>query len=942
MIQNRRSIGRLLVSAAAFSVVAMISASPILTQPTPAAPQAILVPDDSASGAQFGVSVALEGNTLVVGSRYAAGRVPRAGAAYVYTRADAHAPWQPVARLTASDGSTNDEFGLSVALSGDTIIVGAQLHNQGTGAAYIFARRDGTWRQVARLAPNNLTPDARFGFAVAIAGDTALVGAYQASVGGQQTGSAYVFTRSSPATDQWTTQARLLASDRMSGDRFGIAVALDGSTALIGADRRPEGGLANAGAAYIFERVGTGWVQRTKLIATNNQSGRMFGFSVSLRDGIAVIGAPGSATSGRPGRVGRAHVYVRERPARWREVATLNAGNNIQRTLFGLSTALDGDFVLIGAPLESISNPQSGAAYVFQALPNGGYVRQSRLPLQERPADDQYGFNLALSGETLAIGIPFSDPGRRESAGSVALLSIPGRDADLTLTPEVIAPGASISVSLRDDDLNIDPTRRETHTLALVSSRGEREALTLRESAVNSGLFLGVMPTRAGDPPGADGDGVFVVADGDTITATYHDLRTSTGVPATLTRTVRVVDERRVAISVQAVAEDDTPREGDLIAITITATNDSPVDAVNLMIDAQLPSGLSFVETVGDGVYNPAEGVWSLAALPGRSGAGIVVTVSVDEQVARNLLVFHAILRSVTPPNSNTQDAQSQIVIVPRPRGEPNIGLPDGKFLGITCGEPPVIVSLGSNPIVTHPGYDFVYYEIPQDAAMTRVWLDFVRVEVGVHRHGPWYQVFNWGDQLLDANTSLGAVGIGANGEVNELVIQIGTPPFFGVPPRITGIAIDVDAVAPPGTYRFLRISVPPSGCRTAEVDSIQLLPPFGSVTGFTLVNTSTNADVRPLRDGDVINLNQLPAFTVRADTAPEQVGSVIFALNGQEVQRENVPPYALAGDTPPGNYFPYPFQPGVYTLTATPWSQFNQQGFAGEALTVTFEVVRR
>jgi hypothetical protein len=308
------------------------------------------------------------------------------------------------------------------------------------------------------------------------------------------------------------------------------------------------------------------------------------------------------------------------------------------------------------------------------------------------------------------------------------------------------------------------------------------------------------------------------------------------------------------------------------------------------------------------------------------------------------VIVVAAAVEAVTPRDTDIENNMATVYLFPNPRGQPNIGPADGRFLEQRCGQPPVIISLGETPIVTHPGYDMIYYEVANNRQPDVVWLDFVAVEVGESVTGPWFQVFNWGDQEFDFNTSLGAAGIGRNGEVNELRIPITIPPFYGVLPLATGIAIDVDAVAPPGTYRFVRISTPPSGCRTADIDAIQILPEFGLVNSFTLVNAETDRDLRRIVDGDVINLSTLNAqfITVRADTIPSQVGSVQFTLNGRVTRVENAPPYALEGDAPPGNYLAARLNPGTYTLRAVPFTQPNAQGVAGQALEITFEIVRR
>jgi hypothetical protein len=162
------------------------------------------------------------------------------GAAYVFTRSGT--TWSQQATLTASDAATNDTFGSSVALSGDTALVGAPGKNSSTGAAYVFIRNGTAWSQQANLTASDAATNDNFGASVALSGDTALVGAFNKN---GSIGAAYVFTRSGTA---WSQQANLTASDAVGGDRFGFSVSLSADTALVGAFYKN----SVTGAAYVF------------------------------------------------------------------------------------------------------------------------------------------------------------------------------------------------------------------------------------------------------------------------------------------------------------------------------------------------------------------------------------------------------------------------------------------------------------------------------------------------------------------------------------------------------------------------------------------------------------------------------------------------------------------------------------------------------------------
>ena len=215
--------------------------------------QAQLTAGDGAAGDYFGYSVALAGDTALVGA-YAddVGATDDQGSAYVFTRSGTS--WSQQAQLTAGDGAAGDCFGYSVALAGDTALVGAYVNDVGAavdqGSAYVFTRSGATWSQQAQLTAGDGAAGDYFGYSVALAGDTALVGAYLNDVGANaDQGSAYVFTRSGAT---WSQQAQLTAGDGAAADDFGHSVALAGDTALVGAVADDVGAAADQGSAYVF------------------------------------------------------------------------------------------------------------------------------------------------------------------------------------------------------------------------------------------------------------------------------------------------------------------------------------------------------------------------------------------------------------------------------------------------------------------------------------------------------------------------------------------------------------------------------------------------------------------------------------------------------------------------------------------------------------------
>ena len=193
------------------------------------------------------------------------------------------------AKLTASDATAGDRFGFSVSIDGNTAVVGALLHDDdglSSGSAYVFVRSAGIWTQQAKLTASDAAANDLFGISVAIDGDTAVIGASGDRDAGFNTGSAYVFVRSGTS---WTQQAKLTAGDAAADDTFGFSVSIDGDTAVVGAPFDDDAGNFS-GSAYVFVRSGTSWTQQAKLTASDAAAGDLFGFSVSIDGDTAVVG----------------------------------------------------------------------------------------------------------------------------------------------------------------------------------------------------------------------------------------------------------------------------------------------------------------------------------------------------------------------------------------------------------------------------------------------------------------------------------------------------------------------------------------------------------------------------------------------------------------------------------------------------------------------------
>lgn len=408
--------------------------------------QAMLTPIDGASSDQFGNAVALEGNTAVIGARY--DDLPAgsdAGSASVWVRAGS--TWSRQAVLTAADAAASDHFGSAVALSGDTAVVGSRDDDHlgaDAGSAYVFVRSGTSWVQQAKLTAPDAAAGDVFGGSVAIVGDTILIGAIGDDVGANvNAGSTYVFVRSGAT---WSQQAKLTAADIGTAEFFGSAVALGSpaTTALIGSRNDHHAGGSQAGSAYVFTVSGTVWSQQAKLIAADSATQDFFGSSVAISGTSAVVGSPGDDTPGGTD-AGSAYVFTRAGTV-WTQNTKLTASDGDGIDQFGAAVAIEGDLILVGAENDEQNGPNAGSAYLFQRT-GTGWVQD--LKLMERPFA-LFGSSVALSADTRLIGAPIGGTGGAHvfvDDDQGAAITFDQSDGDVLVYVSVAQAGATGTVS---------------------------------------------------------------------------------------------------------------------------------------------------------------------------------------------------------------------------------------------------------------------------------------------------------------------------------------------------------------------------------------------------------------------------------------------------------------------------------------------------------------
>jgi FG-GAP repeat/S-layer homology domain len=439
--------------------------------------QSYVKSSNSEAGDLFGDAIAVDGDTIVVGAigedsssvgvnqDQTGNTKNNAGAAYAIRVSPA---FFAEGYLKASNTDANDKFGTSVAISGDTLVVGAPWEASGTGlqisnsapasgAAYVFTRSGTTWSQQAYLKASNIDAGDNFGESVAISGDTIVVGApfEDSNTDGVNTvpnslaptsGAAFVFTRSGSV---WTEQAYLKASNSDAGDDFGESVAISGDTVVVGAGSEDSGangingnqglnGAAEAGAAYVFGRSGSAWSQQAYLKASNSNAGDLFGTAVAISDNTIVVGARGedsglatNEADNSLGDAGAAYVFTRS-AGTWSQQKYLKASNIDATDQFGWSVAIAGNTIAVGAYHEDSSEtgvagigindaaPNAGAAYVFHRS-GSSWTQEAYLKASNTDANDEFGFSVAIGVDVIAVGA------RGESSDSTV---INGDEAD--------------------------------------------------------------------------------------------------------------------------------------------------------------------------------------------------------------------------------------------------------------------------------------------------------------------------------------------------------------------------------------------------------------------------------------------------------------------------------------------------------------------------------
>lgn len=646
----------------------------------------------------FGDAVAISGDTIVIGAPGEASGRPGdqsdnstsgSGAVYVYVR-DAGG-WRQQAYLKANRPASQAYFGGSVAISGDTIAIGASAE-QGSveglyesGAVYIFVRQGETWTQQAYLRSANIGGGDQFGNAVALSGNTLVAGAHfedsnatgvngnGADNSASASGAAYIFVREGTA---WRQEAYLKASNTYpsngpeSGTQFGSAVAISGDTVVIGAEREASGASGvngeqndrskeHSGAAYVFERWQGNWSQQAYLKGIPSETYAGFGGAVAISGDIIAIGAQDHGTSSQ----GAAYVFTR-RGGNWSPTSVLVSGNPGPADFFGSSVAISGSTILVGASYEhtdatGVDDPDfarvsyaAGGAYVF--TPDGtGWLRRTYLKASNNNEGmgffpgDRFGTSVAISGDYAVVGAVGEDSGAtgingnqtdesRADSGAAYLFTGLEQSADIGLTAELLhsplIAGAPAVEAVRFSVTNAGPADASGLRLALGSTLPADGAIDA--AAPSRGTF--VNDSWQLDLP-AGGQATLTL----TIRANNAASSNSTALRFDLTAEERPLTDPdpsndAATVAVPVLRSGMTPieistalavdRQSGLLVqkITITNRNSGPVPAFILRA-ADLPEGVHLFNAANP--LNPGADDEILYGLPLAAGESVTLTM---------------------------------------------------------------------------------------------------------------------------------------------------------------------------------------------------------------------------------------------------------------------------------------------------------------------------
>lgn len=431
-------------------------------------------------------------------------------------------------KLTASDGESNDLFGISVSISGDTAIIGAPYEEVGnyktnSGAAYVFNRIDDVWVETQKLKPSDAEPEDRFGQIIEISGDTVVIGAIRL-IGNSYKTSVYVFNR---IDNTWVESQKLIASDE--DEFFSLSLSISGDTIIIGApyDENEQG--VSTGSAYVFIRIDNTWVKSQKLTASDEETGKNFGRSVSISDDIAIIGGYGCAyfyerlgeswvekqkitglnlsiinnfghsvsISGNTALIGECwamyiftlidNIWVQHEKIIPFDLDTTNH--------IDISVSKTGNTAILGGDYDEMLEEYSGFAYVFNKY-NDRWFKQQKITSSDLEPGDWFGRSVSISGNIALVGAPYDgDKGYRSGSAYIFtcdnnIPAIPTISGESSGEPNIVYEYSFVSIDPDGDNLTYIIDWGENTSLEVVGPYYSGDTLYFEHNWSKRGVYL--------------------------------------------------------------------------------------------------------------------------------------------------------------------------------------------------------------------------------------------------------------------------------------------------------------------------------------------------------------------------------------------------------------------------------------------------------------------
>lgn len=546
-------------------------------------PKAKLIGPNGGAIEEFGYSVAIDGDTAVIGAPSGQINGRFYGLVYVFTLSDG--AWSFTAQLTAGGFSENSRAGLSVAIDGDTIVVGAPgdynrlksapkgvITHSRSGSAYVFTKPSGGWvstHEAAKLVAPDLGDYRGFGYSVAVNGDTVVVGS-------EEGGAAYVFTKPGGGWVDSFNAAKLTAPGEA---RLGNAVDIDGDTIAVGGGTSDANDPYSASVVHVFTKPAGGWANSSRavdLTTPYTQRGNGFGLSVSFGGDTLVVGAP--LEDGKEREEGAAYVFSKTSEG-WTSTSSavrLTSPDGGLSHQFGKSAAVEGDRILIGS--------RRGAAYVFTRLGGSDDLTLDRITSPDGDAYGWFGWTLDLDGDTAVIGSPyFGDSSRPGSVYLVQLGSTPDLQANIAAASRLVHPNT------------------ETTSTLIVANLGTVAAMGVTiDYPLHAAQRATVIETTQGSCAG-------------TVVVTCDLGALAPGAGATITATVRIASDAmgdivtKAAVSLNGV--DLNPANNSASAV-ITVVDPSIRQLVKWPVGWYLPYGVAPMDFDGESLVFGVPGDW--------------------------------------------------------------------------------------------------------------------------------------------------------------------------------------------------------------------------------------------------------------------------------------------------------------------------------------------